>query len=584
MALRIRRIPIAALLCAPACAIGAAMAQPALPPSGIGGTATAALRVLSPEDVRRYRAIFEEEQSGHFAEARTNVAALGDDCLMGYVLAEHYLSPHSGHAAFKDLNDWLDDYGDLSIAPRIYKLAHRRARRRLSDLIDIPGFVHRGGGYEDVDLADPPPSSELARGVLPDIDKDVQNDDPADAEAVLNGLIADGSVPAADLARIAQRVAASYLAEGMDQQAYDLAVKWSGTSSAPMLYWRGGLAAYRLGKFADAAGDFEQLARVGSVPDWTRAAAAFWAARAHISAGDPLPAINLMQAAAREQPTFYGMLAERVLGADTETGFNDPVLNADAFLALMQNPAAHRAVALWQVGRADDVPNEMNRALASIDLKYGAVYAALARRMNLPNLELRASETAASRGQMLTGLFPVPAYAPDGGYRVDPSLVLAFARVESRFIADATSPAGAEGLMQIRPGTARDLVHGDPGDLTDPSNNLALGQRYLEQLLNQLKGNLIEVAAAYNAGPGSLTRWMGRQNLMADPLLFVESMPSPETRMYVKRLMMYHWLYARRMGRDAPSLDQAAEGEWPLYKPHDTSIPTPVADNAATQD
>ena len=581
MALRIRHVLIAALLIAPS----SALAQPALPPSaGTGGTATAALRVLSPEDVQRYRAIFREVEDGHFADARADIARLDDNCLMGYVLAEHYLSPHSGRTPFKELNAWLDEYGDLSIAPRIYKLAHRRAKRHLDDLNGIPGFVRRGGGYEDVDLPDPPPSSDQARAVLPQLVADIQNDDPADAETILNGLIADGDVPQADLARIAQRVAASYLAEGMDQQAYDIAAKWAGSSSAPMLYWRGGLAAYRLGKFDDAAKYFEQLAAVGSVPDWTRSAAAFWAARAHIRAGDPLSAVTLLQAAAREQPTFYGMLADRVLGKQTETGFSDPVLDADAFLALMQNPAAHRAVALWQIGRADDVANEMNRALASIDLRYGAAYAALARRMNLPNLELRASETAASRGQMLTGLFPVPAYAPDGGYRVDPSLVLAFVRVESRFIADATSSAGAEGLMQVRPSTARDLVHGDPGDLDDPSNNLALGQRYLEQLLGQLNGNLIEVAAAYDAGPGSLTRWMGRQTIMADPLLFVESIPSPETRMYVKRLMMYHWLYARRMGHDAPSLDQAAEGAWPLYKPRDSVIPTPVVQDAAASD
>ena len=59
--------------------------------------------------------------------------------------------------------------------------------------------------------------------------------------------------------------------------------------------------------------------------------------------------------------------------------------------------------------------------------------AALARGIGVPNVELRASEASAARGIMLTGLFPVPPYSPDGGYRIDSSLVLAFARIESRF-------------------------------------------------------------------------------------------------------------------------------------------------------
>ena len=141
-------------------------------------------------------------------------------------------------------------------------------------------------------------------------------------------------------------------------------------------------------------------------------AAAFWAARAHMQAGDPLRVITLLMAAAREEPTFYGMLAERMLGEILETGFTDPALTADNFLSLMQIPAAHRAVALWQLGRIDDVPNEMNRAFSAADYRSGAIFCRAGARMNLPDLELRASETAAARGMMLTGLFPCRAIRP----------------------------------------------------------------------------------------------------------------------------------------------------------------------------
>jgi soluble lytic murein transglycosylase len=81
-----------------------------------------------------------------------------------------------------------------------------------------------------------------------------------------------------------------------------------------------------------------------------------------------------------------------------------------------------------------------------------------------------------------------------------------------------------------------------------------------------VNGNLFETAAAYNAGPGAVTRWMAHANVQNDPLLFLESMGAPETRDYVKRVMAYYWMYSRRMRESAPSLDQAARGDWPLYK------------------
>jgi hypothetical protein len=96
---------------------------------------------------------------------------------------------------------------------------------------------------------------------------------------------------------------------------------------------------------------------------------------------------------------------------------------------------------------------------------------------------------------------------------------------------------------------------------------LAVGQRYIEQLLRSLDGNLLELGGAYNAGPGAVSRWRNTKAGANDPLLFVESIPVAESRSYVKRLMLYHWLYRRRFGQDAKSLDETARGEWPIYRP-----------------
>ncbi|HEX3432318.1 MAG TPA: lytic transglycosylase domain-containing protein [Rhizomicrobium sp.] len=535
-------------------------------------------RVLSANDVRLYREIFSDESEGQFVRARIAIAELSDRSLMGYVEAEHYLSPRLKHPAVLDLAEWLREYPDLAIASRMHALAEERdrhlRRRRRIELPGIAGIPWRplGSGYEETDrLYNLPLASDAGRAAQVQIDSYVKLHQPAAAETVLDQLVATNVAPEADIVRLTQRVAASYLSDGEDDAALRLASGAAGAEryAAPLLDWDAGLAAYRLKKFSDAAPYFENLANVGAVPGWTRSAAAFWAARAHLAAGESLPVISLLTAAAREQPTFYGLLAERVLGGEISAEFSDPALDSDSLSAMMRIPAAHRAVALWQVGRTEYIEAEMARAFAGIGQQDIGAFAALSHHLDVPDLELRASEAEAGHGELLTGLFPVPQYTPPGGYHIDPCLVLAFARAESGFRAKAVSTAGARGLMQVLPGTAT-LVDGTPvakSQLNDPAYNLGLGERYLQDLMTRTNGNLFQLAAAYNAGPAALTRWLvARPELTDDPLLFIESIPYSETRNYIKHVMTNYWLYAKRTKTDAPTLDETAEGKWPRYR------------------
>lgn len=548
--------------------------------------------VLSPQDVQLYKQIFAAERAADFGAAKQLVQQLSDDSLVGYAQAEHYLSPEGGRTSAQDLVDWLSDHKELSIADRIYNLAVKRSTKKVrrhhhTELVAVvtnipvpPAFRYRGGGYEDAPVPDAPLQSDAALAAQPQIENFIKNDQPDQALTVLQSLEAQ-QAPGYDLARLAFRISMSYLAEGMDAQANALASRYAETDNrlVPLLDWAAGFSAYRLGRYDDAAHNLERLAQSGNVNNRVRAQGAFWAARAHVQSGDSLRVITMLQAAAREEPTFYGMIAEKLLGVDIENGFKDPVLTQSGFNQLMQEPHAHRAVALWQIGEDDQVPEEMNRAFAGIDTRLDPEFAALAKALHLPNLELRASETSARRGILLTGLFPVPDYQPIGGYTIDPSLVLAFARAESHFRETAASPVGARGLMQIMPGTAKHLG-GDPSQLSDPSYSLMLGNKYLAELLDFTGNNLFQVAAAYNAGPGSLQRWLSQRSSNNDPLLFIESLPVFETRDYIKRVLTYHWMYRRVLGRDAPTLEETAGGAWPIYHAGDARIPgrpAPVA-------
>jgi soluble lytic murein transglycosylase len=517
-----------------------------------------------------------QEKKGEYARASALFAKISDPSLQGYAEALHYLSAPPKRVTAAPLVEWLKQYRDLAIADRIYRMAvahstkkirHHRKTIIVAVVTNIPvpsGVGPRTGGYEDLELPEPTPSSDAARGVTSGILAAIKAGQPDQALALMQQVMAN--CPPADVAVMAHRIASSYRAEGRDADAYKLAASVS-DPGVPQLMWDAGFAAYRLNDWANAESWLEKLAETVSAQDSLRAQAAFWAARAHMQSGDPQKVVTLLNFAAEKEPSFYGLISERMLGIDTQTGFSDAVLNEADFHDLMAVPAARRAVALWQIGETEFVGAELNRAFVNNNERLDPAMAALARAIGVPNVELRASEASAAHGTMLTGLFPVPPYNPDGGYRIDSSLVLAFARIESRFQTQATSPVGARGLMQLMPNTASRLGVGDPDTLYDPGTSLSVGQRYIEQLLGRLDGNLLELGGAYNAGPLAVDRWRTTKAGGNDPLLFVESIPVAETRSYVKRLMLYHWLYRRRFGEDAQSLQETASGQWPIYRP-----------------
>ncbi|MEE2746678.1 MAG: transglycosylase SLT domain-containing protein, partial [Pseudomonadota bacterium] len=136
------------------------------------------------------------------------------------------------------------------------------------------------------------------------------------------------------------------------------------------------------------------------------------------------------------------------------------------------------------------------------------------------------------------------------------------------------------GLMQIMPSTASFIAqdrrlrgskkHRD--SLFDPEKNLALGEKYIDILMDEkvVMGDLFKMLAAWNGGPGNLNKWLRKVKYYNDPLLFIESIPSKETRIFVERVLTNYWIYQARFNNNIVSLRLIAEGKWPkyLFKPH----------------
>jgi soluble lytic murein transglycosylase len=139
--------------------------------------------------------------------------------------------------------------------------------------------------------------------------------------------------------------------------------------------------------------------------------------------------------------------------------------------------------------------------------------------------------------------------------------VYAITRQESAFMADARSHAGAMGLMQLMPATAKetarryDITLNNPNDVLIPERNIALGTAYLSQLNGMFKGNRVLASAAYNAGPGRVRQWTREMpTLPAD--IWIETIPFDETRTYVQSVLSYAVIYGQKMGIRQPVIEQ----------------------------
>ena len=169
-------------------------------------------------------------------------------------------------------------------------------------------------------------------------------------------------------------------------------------------------------------------------------------------------------------------------------------------------------------------------------------------------------KTAARRGLVVPGPYYALHPLAEMDLPVEEELALAIARRESEFDFGVTSGAGAEGLMQLMPGTARDvagdlgLKHNRSKVLSDWRYNATLGSEYLAQLVRRFDGNVIMVSAGYNAGPGRPLRWRegygDPRKPEMDMIDWVEHIPFREARNCVMRVAESLPVYRARLGKE----------------------------------
>ncbi|MGF1640860.1 MAG: lytic transglycosylase domain-containing protein [Rhodospirillales bacterium] len=545
-------------------------------------------RVLSNDDEALYRRIFASSKRGQWREIDGLSDQLTDRLLLGHVLAERYLHPTAYRSRYGELKAWMAAYADHPDAGAVHKLAlHRKAKSESAPVHASDPTATNGGGWaarrmppkippKPLGAADKKKATALKRR----IETRLRAGSTQAARELIATAEAERLLGGAELDQLRAAVGHGSFVGGRDQEA----LEWTGRALErserylPGAHWTAGLANWRLGRFATAAGHFEALARRADVSPWVASAAAFWAARSHLFARHPDRVNDWLGVAASHPRTFYGLLARRILGLATPLRWEPTDDEHRALDALKALPAGRRALALLQIGEQDRAEREL-RALAAVggaDVARGIMV--VADRAGLPALALRLHRRLFADGDGFdAAAYPLPPWRPADGFHVDRALIYAVIRQESGFDPDARSPAGASGLMQLMPSTARWVADSTGhalstgGRVDDPGHNLTLGQRYLAMLLadGSVERDLFRLAAAWNGGPGNLRKWRQSVRHGDDPLLFIESIPSRETRIFIERLLANLWIYRDRMGQPQPSLDALAAGRWPVYIPVD---------------
>ncbi|HEX5795960.1 MAG TPA: lytic transglycosylase domain-containing protein, partial [Geminicoccaceae bacterium] len=486
---------------------------------------------LDRGDVGRYRRIFELQAAGDLAAADRLIAGLGNPLLLGHVLWQRYLHPTAHRSTYAELEAWLEQYADHPGADRIHQLAVRRQPAGAKPpAAPVPGYLG-GSGQDGPELTRVSYQGERERSSAEEetirawrleIERLVGDGLPqlAEVEAERPEILALVDPVEADLAR--WTVARGYLSAGEHAKALALAGRAAARSGSvvPEIRWTAGISAWHLGRTRLAGWHFATLAKAAATAPGERSRAAFWAARAYLLEFKPQQVKHFLRLAAAEHD-FYGLLAQTVLG-DPLAREPDPVSREQRVPELLLRfPGAQRALALGQVGEDERAESEIRKLAGRVSAEHIVDLIALAERLDLPAAQMRLAQSleASENGYHFGALYPVPSWQPADGYSLDRALIYSIMRAESAFDPSAESHAGARGLMQVMPATARYLASRGAltpprhADLLDPETSIRYGQAYLAHLLQRspIGDNLIYVAAAYNAGPTRVAR--GREQL-----------------------------------------------------------------------
>lgn len=419
--------------------------------------------------------------------------------------------------------------------------------------------------------SDPPQPAEAAALLLAVVRQQPQSPDTDEAVR----LLASGEGPAVEAAlqrlparwqNAAPLAARRAMAQGDDGRVLAVLRRWPGDPASWDLQWDRSRALLLKGDWAEAL-TLLQAIPAADLPPPLAARQRFWSAYALARQGRTAEAASFWRRLRRDNPGgYYGWRAAVQLGqgslaalvpAGASRGLGDPapqplwqpLLSGDPSLdQLWRLDQTTEAWESWRSRRGPQRPQAGRELAVEGRLRQGVGddWTGLAQ-LDQALLGLAPGQCSLAR-ELEQALHPIRFAAAfrqaarDRG--LSASLLLGLTKQESRFSPTVHSSAGAAGLMQLMPETASELAGRPLGasELEQAGFNLELGSLYLRRLLEQWQGDPLLAVASYNAGPGAVQGWINPQ-LRQSPELWVEAIPYPETRLYVKKVLGNAWSY-----------------------------------------
>jgi soluble lytic murein transglycosylase len=289
----------------------------------------------------------------------------------------------------------------------------------------------------------------------------------------------------------------------------------------------------------------------------------YWRARALEGSGATGDALTLFGRLGEER-SYHGFLAADRLHRPYQMNDARVSHGSEQLVQIEKLPGVRRARELYLAGKHLEARREWYHAIRELPSEQLKLAALLAHRWGWHDRAI-ITATQARYWSDLTLRYPLPhrdtIFANASQYDLDPSLIYGVIRQESAFMEEARSPVGALGLMQLMPATgrqtARALNIGHRGNqaLLKSDHNIRLGSAYLSKLIERYNGSPVLAAAAYNAGPHRVSRWLPEDGTM-DADLWMEVIPYPETRDYVRRVLSNATIFQWRLQRPLTRISQ----------------------------
>ena len=531
--------------------------------------------LLSSEDIKKYKNIFSLQKEGNWKESKIIIESLDNKILMGHVKYQKLMHPTKYRSPYSELKDWLDHYSDHPMADRIWKLAKLRQPggvkppRSPQNIVRISGY----GLDRNTNIALKRfKISKKYYKYYSQIRNLVKRGRPTSALKQLNIY---ENLPENIYDDLRGIISAGYYAVGKDKVSLKLAISSASRSGLnnPTLYWRAALAAYRLDKKDIALNNFILLTKIKE-KHWLKSAAAYWVAKIYKEMNNEIENTKFLKIAVEQLDTFYGQLALESLKIHQEFDWSMKNPGKIFTLDIFNNAYLKRAIALSAVERYGEADQEIRMLYGFLSESNLEELVEITEYLNLPAVQMRLGDKLSQNGKNnYMALYPSPNWITKENLKIDGAFLWALVRKESSFYLKAKSNRGARGLMQLMPSTARmvskdrSLRGANRWKLFDLHRNTTIGQELILRLLKleNISNSLIPLLIAWNAGPNRLDQWNKKINKYKDPLLYIESIPSYETRWFVKKVLKNLWIYRDKYEQIKYSRKALSLNDWPKY-------------------